>query len=364
MEVGHRTLRRMVDLRDQCILRIVGADDPEAAFAVMGRLSEVAFAVGRGEYGVNFVSEVMRTPDGPLVLMDAESLSRAQLGQVLDRLVDIAEEVGLNTGTLEVPKAGRLVEDLARVRAGLVGAVMPPPDPTTARSRETIPEEWLDVAAGWLRGAAFEPLVVEVIAVEARIGWDDLDEYLRASLHSGFRVSCGSVATGLRTVAANTKVHTRLSFLAVNQSWSLSEQTREANDLLAHVRRCAPLAASGYVATTPRPRTFGLGELDVPSIELPSDGFQAVCDMSDIQLIDAFWYQFLGPGHLERTGPLSGAHDLGDGKAELTLGDFPGWLEPERAAQLREAGRTMLAPCFLSVPEVRALRRQRRGLEA
>jgi hypothetical protein len=360
MKVGRGTLGRMVELRDQCVLRIRGAGEPEVAYAVLARLPEVASEVGRGGYGINFLSEVMRTPDGPLVLMDAKALSRAQLGQVLEGLVDVAEEVGLNSGTLEVPKPGRLVEDVARARGGLVGAVMPPPDPTTARERETIPEEWLDVAASWLRGAGFEPLVVVVIAVEARIGWDDLDEYLRSSLHSGFRVSCGSVATGLRTVTAHSEIYTRLSFRAVNQSWSVSEQTREANDLLAHVRRCAPLGASGYVATTPRP-SFGGGELDVPSMELPSDGFQAVCEMSDVQLIDAFWYQFLGPGHLERTGPLSGARVLGDGKVELILGEFPEWLEPERAAQLRETGRTMLAPCFLSVHEVLALRRQRRG---
>jgi hypothetical protein len=243
----------MVELRDQRILRIVGAEDPEAAGAVLGGLSEIGFRVGRGESAFNFVSEVIRTPDGPLVLVDAKSLSRTELGRVLARLVDVAEEVGLNSGTLEVPKEGPLVGDLARVDSGLVGAVMPPPDPTTARCRETIPEEWLDIAASWLRGAAFEPLIVEVIAVEARISWDDLDDYLRASLHSGFRVSCGSVATGLRTVSAEAHVHTRLSFLAVNPGWSLAEQTQEANDLLAHVRRCASLAASGYVTTTPRP---------------------------------------------------------------------------------------------------------------
>jgi hypothetical protein len=171
-------------------------------------------------------------------------------------------------------------------------------------------------------------------------------------------VSCGSVAAGMRSVSANAQVHTRLSFLAVNQSWSPSEQAQEANDLLAHVRRCVPGAASGYVTPTQRPGLVGLGEVDVPSRDLPGDGFQFVCDTSDIQLIDAFWYQLLGPGHLERTGPLARARDLGDGKVELMLGAFADWLEPDRAAHLRNAGRTTLAPCFLSLDDVLALRRR------
>jgi hypothetical protein len=354
MKVGRGTLGRMVRLQDQCILRIKGADDPEAAAAVLARLPEIAPA------GVNFVSEVMVTPDGPLVLMDAKVLSRAQLGQLLERLVEAADEVDLGSGTLEVPRQGRLLEDLTFVRRGVVGAVIPHPHVVTAGTDRTIPEAWLDVAASWLRGAAFEPLVVEIVGVEARIGWDDLDDYLRVNLESGFRVSCGSVATGLRTVCG-VPGYARLSFLAVHEGWSLSEQTQEANDLVAHVRRCASLAASGYVAAAGRPRAFGLGEIDVLERDVPGDGFQFVYEMSDVQLIDAYWYQFLGPGHLERTGPLPGARDLGDGKVELMLGDFPEWLEPERAAQLRAEGRTMLAPCFFSVEQALALRRQRRG---
>jgi hypothetical protein len=85
--------------------------------------------------------------------------------------------------------------------------------------------------------------------------------------------------------------------------------------------------------------------------------------MRDVQLIDAFWYQVLGPGHLARTGPLPGAHSLGDDRAELMLGDLAEWLQAPRAAQLREAGRAMLASCFLSVPQVLALRRHRRPSE-
>lgn len=358
MEGG--TLRRMVELRDQCVLRIRGAAEPEVAYAVLNRLPEIGSEARRGDDSINFVSEVMRTPEGPLVVMDAKSLSRAQLGAILDRLVAVAEELGLTSGILEVPRAGRLVEDLGRARTGVVGSVMPPPELSASWASESIPEDWLEVAASWLRGAAFEPLVVEVVAVEARISWDDLDRYLHANRRSGFRVSCGSVATGLRTVNAQAEVYTRLSFLAVNESWTPSEQAQEANDLLAHVRRCAPGAASGYVTPTQRPRLVGGGEVDVPSRDLPGgDGHQFVCKTSDIQLIDAFWYQLLGPGHLDRTGPLAGARDLGDGKVELMWGDFAEWLEPGRAAELRNAGRTVLAPCFLSVDEVLALRRRR-----
>jgi hypothetical protein len=48
------TLRRMRKLRDQCLLRIVGAADRDAARAVLARLDVITAEVASREHAVSF----------------------------------------------------------------------------------------------------------------------------------------------------------------------------------------------------------------------------------------------------------------------------------------------------------------------
>lgn len=394
IRVAPGTLRRMQDLRDQCLLRIAEAAEPEAARATLARLDDIAVQGASEGHGVTFVSEVMDTPDGPMVEIDAKRLTDSELRQILDALVDAAGELGLTSGTLEVPTAGRLPEDLGQVRLAVVGSVLPPPDRATMRPPEALPGAWSEVAIRWLRQAAFEPLIVQVAAVEAEISWSSLERYLYTSLRGegfGFRVSCGSVTTGLRTVVGKSQVHTRLAFMATGLSWSADQLGSEADDIRDHVRLCASEAAYAYVTPVSRVVYFGMGEYDVPGppSAYPGGRSRHLEDLSDVIALDAFWYQLLGPGHLERTGPIPDAVRFANGKAELTLGQFDDWVDEERRAEparaaaalpkgvhlrsmanqssipepevgpLRRHGRTILGRCFLSPEEARTLRRER-----
>lgn len=362
--------------------------------AVLARLDVITAEVASREHAVSFVSEVIETPDGPMALMDANGLTNHELRQVLDSLLRAADELGLESGTVEVPPTGRLVNELGDLRLAVVGSVLPPPDPATVMPPKVLPNAWCDVAASWLRQAAFEPLVVEVLGVEAEIGWGQPEHYLHASLGAGFRVSCGSVGAGLRTVVGNSGGHTRLAFMAAGLSWSPEQLEREANDMCDRARGCAPDAAYAYVTPISKMTYFGGGEYDVPGGpgRYPKGGGQQLRRLCDVMALDAFWYQLLGQGHLERTGPISEATLLSDGKAELLLGEFDDWLdeaqrmrpalnrvsaaegifndgaaaitqaaEPELCAP-HQRGRTILEPCFMSRQEARALWLHRLGL--
>ena len=315
-----------------------------------------------------------------MVLMDAKDLTDHQLSRVVDELVRLSGELGLRRGTLEVPPAGQLRAELRQVRVAAVGAVLPPPDPATGRAAEVVPAAWCDVAAGWLRRSGLMPLRVEVVGVVAEIGPESLARYLRSGAAEGLRVSAGSPATGIRTVVGQAPVNTRLALLAAGLAWSPADLAREAGEMREVIRACAG-AAYAYltpVAADRRSPVSGFGSgapLDVPDWpeSRPGDADGTLGDLADVAALDAFWYQVLGPGHLARTGPLPGARPLDGGRVELTLGEFADWIDEERAltgprphgttrepSALRRRGRTLLAPCFLSGTQARALRRERR----
>src|ERR687891_1071604 len=126
-------------------------------------------------------------------------------------------------GLWRCPPTGRLVNELGDLRLAVVGSVLPPPDPATVMPPKVLPNAWCDVAASWLRQAAFEPLVVEVLGVEAEIGWGQLEHYLHASLGAGFRVSCGSAGAGLRTVVGKSGGATPPGVMAGGPAWAPPE---------------------------------------------------------------------------------------------------------------------------------------------
>ncbi|HVL99535.1 MAG TPA: hypothetical protein VM324_09625, partial [Egibacteraceae bacterium] len=82
----------------------------------------------------------------------------------------------------------------------------------------------------------------------------------------------------------------------------------------------------------------------------------------DEVVLDAFWWQLLGPGHLRRLGgPPPGARPLAAGRVELAVGDPADWLfaqPPEgpwhnfakwrRDPWVYARARDLLQPCLLT----------------
>lgn len=358
--IARGTLRRMREVRDQCVLRLRVADDTDAAFAALARLASIAFEVAGGARTPNFVSEVMATPHGPLVLMDAKDLTDDDLGLVLDRLYAEIAQGGVMSGVLEVPTGGELLEELTSVGEAVIGAAYLPTEKTSI-PHAPLPDSWLTVAADWLRSASYEPLVVDSVGVEAPISWRDLDGYLR-SQRGEFRVSCGSTDEGMRIAAGGTGM-TRLALLACGTSLSLSDLAGHARVMRDHVARCTPAATYAYVAGVDSASMFGSGAHDLPWSPMgvfghPGRGFRQM--LSDLSVLDVFWWQLLGPGHIARLGEPPGAQLQASGMTEWSIGEFQEWLDPVQAEELRDPGRRQLEPCFLDDRQQREILRERR----
>lgn len=360
LEVAQDTLGRLRAQRDQGLLRIVQAEDHDLAAAVLRGLEDVLVSLGVRD-DVGWVDdEVMETPAGPMILVEmGEVPSAADVARILDALVVRADQLGLRSGVLEVPRTGKLINQRDVVRRAVVGSVLPSPNPTTGRSPARLPAGWVAVAESWLREAGHEP---PVVTVEAAIPWSRLREFLRRNANREFWVSCGSFETGIRTVVRCAHPYTRLAFMACGASFSPDDYESEAEQMRAHVRRCVTDAAYAYIAPVSSISFFGIGEHDVPvRLDDGRPGARCRClrHLPDIAALDAFWWQLLGPGHVRRIGELPGAEPIGHGKIELTLGSFGDWLDADRAAPVRDRGRELLAPCFLSREEARAVLRSR-----
>lgn len=366
MRVARGTLGKMAEFRDQCLLRISGADDVVAARAVLGRVQAVGQELSQsGDSAMSYVSDVMDSPTGPMVLMDAKDVGRSQLQQVLDALVEAAERSGLRSGTLEVPPDDdRLGDALIAVRLAVLGTVRPPiDDASTPRSDRRVPGEWLPVAGRWLRGPGWQPVVVSLAGAVSEIELDSIDEWLDGVRAPLVFVACGSVETGMRVIVAVAGREPRLSFLATGREWGSGGLREEAEEFKGVISSLAATSAYGYVTPVPRARSFGIGDEDLPFRFHPGLGARL---LPDELAVDGFWYQVLGPGHLARTGPLPGVEPLAGGRVGLTIGAFDEWVdEVQQEMQsiepgpLRGHGRALLGACLLDRREARALWKER-----
>lgn len=361
LEIDPETVRRIRKWKDQCLLRIVEVDDLDLATGMLELFRRVALAEPPDGYSLNFVSEVMSTPDGPMVLMDAKVLGNSGLDRMLARLEQISADLGLRHARLEVPASGRSVEELPQLDLAIIGSVLPLP--VNARTPDVLPQSWLSAASGWMKESRYEPLVARVASVDVDLDWASLDTYIGSSGRWGFRVSGGSVGGGIRSVAGVMPINTRLALMAGGRTYSHHDLAGEARRITLTLRSCAPEASYAYAHPVANVLRFGSGPVDLPG--RPSDypgGISGYFSyLSDVQVLDAFWYQVLGPGHMARIGSLPGGRDLGGGKVELTLGDFDDWLDPEKARLLQDRGRELLEPCFIDRPVGRALICERRA---
>lgn len=106
MQIAPGTLRRMVELRDQCLLRIVGPDDVDVAYAVLAHLAAIARDVAQAdEVAVSFVSEVIASPVGPNGADGRQGIPSKRAGTGLGGPCRSGRAVGLAIGDDRGPAA-------------------------------------------------------------------------------------------------------------------------------------------------------------------------------------------------------------------------------------------------------------------
>lgn len=333
-------------------LQVVAPDDLPAALAAM-RLFRVD-VVGLSGKGTRpdpetgraptakdraDVSQVVATPGGPLLLVQHLDADPADLARIPGLLAHRLEASGVGEATVVVPLLTGGLDRLDAAPGCVILRLFPTPGPDAA-----IPHEWLDVAVDWVVGDLHDDdaVATRILSVEQEV---------RASEAAALLYECGVARAWCDLVNGDLDDRLRTSSLTYGRLPHLALAAggpgMDANALLARFELlqdvARELAADVAYACLDIEATFeGL------ALGLPVDGWRArggaspnrvAAIAADVVVPDAFPWQVLGPGHLDRLADMGEdppPHErLGDGRIEVALGDPADWLP--RAPARRDA---------------------------
>jgi hypothetical protein len=358
--------------RDGFALQVrCGADarsDLAAEALEVARQDLLATPAGKGP---KFVSEVIASRDGPLLLIDASHVSNSSLDRIVQVMTERLEEVGLDDVVLGAPE-----EDPRFYRADggpvvLLHLFTPRRGPFSPPER--YPLEWIEQASEWaLEGSTETDEVWMTSALAVPIGPQAVRPMLQRESErpGGAAVFVGHPWEKVRAVglAPNDGM---LALAAGGTSIQESTLLQVAEELKAYARSLVPQLA--YAAVQIR-NDFG----DVWGMRLlerrfhdeePGAAFERISRICDEVVFDVYPWQLLGPKHVTRlTGAGEAGHasrqalkPLRDDFAELEVTALSiGLSEPEHLAAMRERGRAQLANCLVNRDQVFAIEQEHR----
>lgn len=366
-------LRRIKTNRDGFVLQVQGADF-EAAEGALRRVRAEILAVDAGpraahalsredQVGLAYVSEVIPSPSGPFIYVDAAGLPDDLLEQIPRLVTRRLEDAGLSTAAVVSPPLGGDLDHLAETPREAALHLLPAPVPGL-RGRAEMPEQWLEEAVNWLRPVSQndDRLLVSIRSVQVELDLDSVSRLL-GSLRVA-REACVAVAGDLdvQVGGANVthKVHPCL-VLAAGGPAATDDDLLQAVERLKNIgRRLAPEVAYAFVGI--QPTMFALASGRPPpdwasGLAAPDLVWRA----SDEVVLDAFHWQILSTGHLLRLEHVPDhAEPLDAGRVEVTLGDADDWLPGESHEEIRAQGRRTFAGCLLQHNEALLLLQERR----
>jgi hypothetical protein len=335
-----------------------------------------AFGLGAGDRNnPKWVSDVVVHPDGPMLMVDGGFTPARLLDTIPGIIARRLEEAGVSA-TLQTPEDRGPLSDPSQVpNAVLLRVYAPLP---RSRTRVEVPEGWLAEVRAWLVGTeAADAVDAEVMgslgfgtfsipATElqgllqqweiARMGWSSLahgdPERILRAVGFDFRPDANINAVFAIGGAGVENEHVLAGFA-------------ELQDL---ARRLAGTVAYAFISVEP---TLGalLGPWHSTEWGTWMDGPTSMLGdaLVDQIVLDAFPYQVLGPGHLERLGALpTEAVRLSAGRFELSSGRVTDWMftrqpvyadPPLRWSALRrdptitQHVRDVLAPCLVTADQ-------------
>ena len=355
--------------RDGFALQVSGAADP----ALVGRALQLArrdilrlgpgpdpeLGLGPEDFaGPKYVSEVMPSSGGPIIVIDASHTPDRLVRQIPAILQRHLEDAGVTDASIGPP-----VLDERLVHPGgpavMLHAFLPPPHPSAARP--LLPPTWLAAATAWL-----DQVPVGEAWMETACPFPISRENVRPLVEKFSRGSNPAVFVGhLWQQARSLAVRGGEGLLTLGVGGSSYEADADlglaGEELKIIARQLDPHPA--YACLQVRPtfeimlrlleRRFEDGEDGAPS--------DLVAASIDEFVPDAFPWQLMGPGHLARLGPSAQAASLRpDGFAELDLAPISTALaSPDALLDLRARGKAILRPCLLSREEAIAERHRR-----
>lgn len=276
------------------------------------------------------VSQVVPAPTGPLLLVQHLDADAAELARIPGLLARRLEDAGVGEATVVVPDLGGSLDALDTAPGCVLLRLFPAPG-----ERATIPPDWLDVAVDWVVGDLHDDdrVVARILSVEHEVRAAEAATLLHEC--GVARAWCdlvnGDPADRIRTASLTYGRLPHLALAAGGPGMDTAGLLARF-ELLQDVAR--ELAADvAYACLDIEPTFEGL------ALGLPLEGWRArggatpnrvAAVAADVVVPDAFPWQVLGPGHLERLEALGEAlppsEHLGDGRVEVALGDPKDWL--------------------------------------
>ena len=359
--VAKGLVKRIVEYPGSISVQVRNADDPQAAAAALRkavddikRLGLDRFSEGGDALTPNYVGGVVEIPSGPFITMvDAPSVPSDEVARIPDIVARHLAEAGVANAVI-APTVRSDALDTMDHTPRLVMLRLYPPHLRGPLETPVRPWHWVEEAWRWLAGAV-GPGTVHVSTAGAVFPMPapQVGPFLERYRERGSFLLVGG-DLGSRAWAVNASINVAWGFGGPHAGDE--EMVAMAESFTEVARRLAPEVAQAYVAMEDRMASvtgfrhgtdwYGLGGEDPISVE----------SFSDQLCFEAFPYQVLSPGHLERlranaaAGPL--LRPLEGGRAELAVGELGGWLpaSPDRR-RLRDEGRALLAPCLLRYGE-------------
>ena len=311
------------------------------------------FAVSQGDSTFAYISEPVPTSTGAFITVDTDDLPASLLARLPKAVAEAVTAAGLSDGEVRVPSVEGGPFNSAPESVGVVARlhfVAAPWSPS-----QEIAWPWAGVAEAFLLGDGHD----EVWVMDGGFQWSTDGRRFKSSLQrvaplpSARTFVSGPMDGDFRVVGTFNYGSSSMMSLAYGSALGTAEITEEKfAKLRAIVREAAPGLVYASINFEQKPQRSPVysaydaarrGRLaDYPDIT-------KVAPLLDRVVFDAFPYQLVSEGHINRLGRLDSpaeTRNVAPGRWEISFGSFSSWVTAPDP--LWERGREILAPCIVN----------------
>jgi hypothetical protein len=363
IRVAAGTADLICDYADGFVVEVAGASDLDAATRALARARpdiEALSPVPATDPEGPVVSLPVLGPEGPLIRVARLEVNDDLLSSIPDLVANRLEEAGVTDALVRAPEPGGALDRLDSCPNAVVLRLFPPPDDGGG-----LPASWIDIAGEWVLGGLTPRDVVplRLLAVEYAVKAADAPAVLHqaSAAQAWCDVVNGNVEDRIRTASITFGKAPHVALAAGGPACD-SQALLARYELLCEVAR-------EYTSEVAYACVDIEGTFDGIGLGLPNTGWRdqggaspnlVAGRLCDVLVPDAYPYQILGPGHLNRLAPEGYdpaeppiGDPLGSGKVEVRIGEPADWLPiyDARAAVL-EQGWELLGPLLADDREV------------
>jgi len=378
--VARGVLSRIRENPGSILIQVLKSSDPQAAAEALERArSDIANLDGGPDSAPglsggdannpSYIGDVVPAGSGPCLYIDGGYTPYRLLRTIPDVIARHLAAAGVHDAVINTAAQGGPMLDLfstpvaegAPPHQSVLLCLLPPPPPSRQQA-VAMPSNWIDVAVDWVGEGLddhTELLAQMSPAIEFGVPLSQASAFLRQGqrahsftsvlvsrdLTTHIRGANGSFYGGVPTMTLAAAGANIADATLLDEFARLQQVAEGLADQVAY----AFISFMPYLGTFAGSGIRGADEYSRPHGE-QADLMKFHCDRL---VLDAFPYQIIGPGHLDRLGgPPPGARPLAGDRIGVTIGDPQAWVPDDPAAWRRDKAlqaraREVLAPCLV-----------------